>query len=244
MSRNLEINVPTGFSNVLNNQIQQATQAAISSTLMATKSKWEQVAQQKLNTTRADYILGLNADNSLEFPDAMTGILTLRGKWPNMLEEGFTSFDIKDGFAASMKKKMKKDGGWYLTVPFRHRTPNSTGSAVGGKAMPTDIYSQARALQGNTGRLTGTEQQYPAQTSWNGYQHKSGIYEGIQKNTKQYDKTSQNTYASFRRVSDKSDPQSWWHPGFAGIKAVDTVYPFAQQTFERVLQDYIKQTMG
>jgi hypothetical protein len=221
-------------------QYQNAIQAAVSSTLMATKSKWESEVQKKLTTTRADYLLGLNADNSVEFPDPLTGILTLRGKWPNMLEQGFPAFDMKEsGFKKSVKRKAKKGGGWYLTIPFRHRTPDTVGSAVGGAAMPQDIYAQARILAANQ-RLTGTEQQYPPTTSWTGYQHQNGIFEGMKRNQKVYEKAIQSTYVTFRRVSDTSDPLSWWHPGFQGVKALDVVVPFVKDTFSRVLDDYIK----
>jgi hypothetical protein len=241
--KKIEIQIPDGFSNVLNNQIQQAANLAISSTLMVTKSHWEQIAQQKLTTTRADYMLGLNSDNSLEFPDELTGVLTLRGKWANMLETGFQPFDMKDGFSKG-KRVQKKDGGWYQTIPMRHRTPGQSGSAVGGSEMPSDIYSRARAMRGNTGRLTGTEKSYPAQTSWTGYQHKNGIYEGMVRNRKKYDKATQSSYFTFRRVSDKSDPMSWWHPGFVGVKAISIVEPFAQSTFNKVYADNIKNLMG
>lgn len=241
--REIRIDIPKGISNVLASQIESAAQASISSTLIATKAKWEQIAQQRLTTTRADYLLGLNADNSLEFPDSFTGVLTLRGKWPNMLETGFSPFDQKTGFQRSSHIKAKKNGGWYMTIPFRHRTPDTAGSSVGGSSMPDDIYSQARALRGGE-KLTGTEKNYPARTSWNGYQHKSGIYENIKKVTKTYDKATQNQYYSFRRVSDKSDPQSWWHPGFAGIHAIQEVEPYARRIFQQVFNLNIKNSMG
>ena len=242
--KELSISVPDGLSAALTNQIQTAAQMSVSDTLMATKSKWEQIAQQRLNTTRADYLLGLNADNSLEFPDKMTGVLTLRGKWPNKLEDGFSAFDIKDGLMNGPNVKRKKDGGWYNTVPFRHRTPGHSGSAVGGSEMPTDIYSRARAMRGNVQRLTSTETAYPPQTSWKGYTHKNGLYEGMVRNRKKYEKAIQSTYVTFRRVSDKSDPKAFWHPGFVGIKAVDSVVPFAEKTFKEVLEVYLKEFMG
>ena len=236
----VNINIPTSFISGIQAHIDSLATQAINSTLIATKARWEQEAQYKLHTTRADYILGLNADNSIEFPDKHTGVLTLRGKWANALETGFQPFDIKDGFSKSKYKKARKDGtGWYLTVPYRHRTAPSSGVAVGGRVMPKDIYSQARKLKQGQ-RLTGTESAYPAQVSWKGYQHKNGIYEGMIKNTKQYDKTSQNTYTTFRRVSDKSDPNSWWHKGYAGIHAIDTVSLFAQETFSNVFNNMLK----
>lgn len=243
MSREIRIEMPKGWSGVLASQIEGAARLAVSSTLMATKSYWEQEAQKRLTTTRNDYLLGLSADNSVEFPDSFTGVLTLRGKWPNMLEEGFPSYDMKTGFQNGKRVKQKKDGGWFMTVPFRHRTPDTSGSAVGGKAMPEDIYAKARVLAGGQ-RLTGTEKEYPARTSHTGYQHKNGIYEGMKKVTKTYDKATQNQYYSFRRVSDKSDPSSWWHPGFPGIKAIDVVESYAEKTFKQVLPYNIKKAMG
>lgn len=239
----IRIDIPTGFAGVLASQVENAAKAAISTTMMATKSHWESTVQKRLTTTRADYLLGLNADNSMEFPDSYTGVLTLRGKWPNMLEEGFPAYDMKTGFGNSGRRTQKKDGGWFLTVPFRHRTPGTAGSAVGGSAMPDDIYSQARALRGGQ-KLKGTETSYPPQTSWKGYEHKSGIYENMKKVTKTYDKATQNQYMTFRRVSDKSDPSSWWHPGFTGVKAIDIVEPFARDTFQKVLNRNIKDAMG
>jgi len=241
--REINIKMPTGWSGVLASQVENAARAAISTTMMVTKSHWEQIAQKRLTTTRADYMLGLNADNSVEFPDSYTGVLTLRGKWPNMLETGYAPYDMKTGFMGSSKKTLKKDGGWFLTIPFRHRTPGTSGSAAGGSSMPSDIYSQARVLRGGQ-KLTGTETNYPPKTSWTGYEHKSGIYENMKKVTKTYEKAKQNQYMTFRRVSDDSDPSSWWHPGFPGIKAVDVVEPFAKRTFQQVLNRNIKDAMG
>lgn len=240
--REISIDIPKNFSNVLASQLQSAAQSAVSSTLMATKSHWEQIAQKRLKTTRNDYMLGLNADNSVSYPDPFSGVLTLRGKWPNMLESGFPAYDMKSGFSTGKRVKQKKDGGWFMTVPFRQRTPGTAGSAVGGSAMPEDIYASARALRGGE-RLTGTTKDYPASTSWTGYKHKTGIYEGIKKVTKQYDRAKQNQYVSFRRVSDTSDPSSWWHPGFAGINAVDEAERYAKDTFGKVLKHNLKNAM-
>lgn len=241
--KEIKISIPKGFSDVLASQLETAAQMSVSSALMATKSFWEQQAQQRLTTTRADYILGLNADNSVEFPDSFTGVLTLRGKLPNMLESGFPPFDMKTGFMKGQRAKRKKDGGWYITIPFRHRTPNTVGSAVGGKAMPDDIYSQAKILTAGQ-RLRGTEQNYPPRVSWTGYQHKSGIYENMVRVRKQYDKAIQSQYFTFRRASDKSDPNAWWHPGFPGIKAIDVVEPYAKRVFQQILNKTIKDIMG
>lgn len=240
----IDMNVitPTGFSNVLISQMQTAVSSAIRDTVEVVKDEWEQTARRKLKSTFPDYYMGLNEYNSVEFPDEMTGVITLRGKWPNMLETGFPPFDMKKGFKRSERATRTGKGGWYLTIPMRHRTPNSTGLMVGGNPMPRDIYNQARKLQPKQ-RLTGTEDRYPPQTSWTGYQHKSGLYEGMIRNIKQYPKAQQGTYYTFRRVSNKSDPTAWWHPGFDGVHAMQYIRPFAQDMLNIALTHYIKEAM-
>lgn len=242
MIRNIEAHVPSGIGDVLASQLEAAASDAISKTMIATKAKWEQTAQQRLKSTRMDYIMGLNTDDSVEFPDAFTGVLTLRGGWPTMLETGFPAFDMKQGFGRSSKRKMLSDGsGWYMTIPMRHQTPSSNGMA-GGTPMPEDIYSRARALKGVT-RLTGTEKDYPPGVSHAGYQHKSGIYEGMRKVSKDYAKATQSKYVSFRRVGSKSPSNSWMHPGFPGVEAINVVQPFAQRTLNKVLEQSIRDVM-
>jgi len=245
----IRIDLPPNIVGNMTPSINQAIRMSVSSTLMATKSHWESIAQRRLKTTRIDYLLGLQAAESVSFPDPYTGILTLKGRWPNMLESGFPAYDMKKGFKSGARVKQKKDGGWYQTIPFRHRTPNSSGVAAGGQAMPQDIYAQARLLRGQTpgqkrDRLRGTEVDHAPKTSWTGYQHRSGIYEGMVKNRKLYNSKIQSSYFTFRRVSDKSDPLSWMHPGFSGLKAIAEVEQYARNTFERVLQYNLRAVMG
>ena len=243
MINNIEVNVPKGIGNVLASQIEAVAQDSISKTLIATKAKWERTAQQRLKTTRSDYLFGLNTDNAVTFPDAYTGVLTLQGGWPGMLEEGYGPYDMKTGFGKSDKRKPLKDGsGWYMTIPMRHRTPGTSG-AVGGAPMPEDIYSQAKALRGGQ-RLTDTQQNYPPGQSWTGYNHRNGIYEGMRRAEKQYQRAKQGKYQTFRRVSSKSDPASWMHPGFPGIHALDVVRPFAQRTLDRTLANAFRDVMN
>lgn len=229
MDIKVTVDIPKSLFGNMDAQIELATARCINSTLIAVKNKWESIAQQKLHTTRGDYILGLNSDNSLEFPSSNVGILTLRGKWANMLEQGFSSFNMKDGFKNSEHVKLGKNGGWYLTIPLRHRTPGTLGSAVMGSAMPRNIYNLAKKGR----KINDDIENNPSGvTSWKGYVRKNGIYTGMQKNTKTYDKSKQNTYFTFRRVSEHSDPNSWWHPGFEGVHAEKELKGYAEQTFK------------
>jgi hypothetical protein len=45
------------------------------------------------------------------------------------------------------------------------------------------------------------------------YKHKSSIYEGMIRVTQFYEQVAQQHYLTFRRVSDNSDDNSWWHSG-------------------------------
>jgi len=150
-----------------------------------------------------------------------------------MLEEGCSAFDEKIGFSQSDKKKIKKDKGWYLTIPLTHGTPNTTGEFVG-PPMPVEIHKEMLKKPTDVPTTTGMrteglklgeipdEYQPPKSRAlieatgtnqrWEEYKHKASIYAGIIKTTSSV--TGQSGYISFRRVSDKSDPDSWIHPGF------------------------------
>lgn len=53
------------------------------------------------------------------------------------------------------------------------------------------------------------------------YRHKAGIHEGMYRFPQKTARGEQSTYVTFRVVSDNSDPQSWFHPGWAPHGIVD-----------------------
>lgn len=207
---------------------------AINTTLLLVRDKWQQEAQKKLNSTRTDYLLGLSFD-AIQYPynnNPFSGAVVLQGKFPNMLETGFSAFDMKTGFSKS-PKRLSSSTGWYLTIPFRHSTP---GSFMYGKPMPVDIYAEAKKLP-NKGRLNNSKGE--VLTSWTGYKHKSNIYDKMTR----YKKGRGSTYVTFRRVSNNSDPLSWWHPGFTGVKIADSLEGYATRSFEACLKANLGQAL-
>lgn len=104
-------------------------------------------------------------------------------------------YDMKPGFRNSPKAHHTKDGGWYVNVPFRHKAAS----------MPRSIYNQARQLDSGESLVISD----PLLTSWTGYKHKANKYSGLRRMVN----NTYGKYYTFRRVSDKSDPMSWWHPG-------------------------------
>ena len=212
--------------------IVEATQSALQATLAAIMDRWQTEAKEKLRSTAADYLMGLDASSKV-YPyqeDPLSGAVILRGEMPNAVESGYSAFDIKVGFAKSERKHQKKKGkGWFMHIPMRHGTP---GSFNYGTSMPTNIYKEAKKLKQRDSLVVEGGQR----VSWTGYQHKNNIYDGLTRILKQYSKATQAKYTTFRTVSDTSDPKSWMHPGYKGVKIAESLERYAYETFKYNLE--------
>lgn len=220
-------------------QLDQLTEICVQAVTSVVYANWQALAKRELKSTLPEYLQNIIAVDKGRFAKqiVLTGIL------PNMIEQGASAFDMKEGFRRSQKAiptykvkngKMIMTGGWYLTIPFRQGTPGIVGQAGFANEMPQEIYDIIRKRASNT-PLTDADIPYPyrvpksraaIQATENNpyypeYAHKSSIYEGLTKVTGQYDKVSQNTYVSFRRVSNKSDPLSWIHKGIRAYHLAD-----------------------
>ena len=195
--------------------------------------KWQGEASKNLKSTRSRYL------DSLVLVDEglMKGAVVLRDDDPivMMLEEGASEYNLKESFAKSGKKKMKSDGGWYLTIPMRYATPTALGeSEIFAGVLPQEIYNKVKSVDtpmptGAGMRSEGLKiEDIPAQyqektirsaipqskllQARQEYISKSSKYEGLVK--VKDTETGKSGYMTFRRVSDKSDPSSWVHSGF------------------------------
>lgn len=199
---------------------------------------WQKEAQDNLKQTRAEYIQSLTIGNNGPF----VGYVALTGQLPLMIEKGASPFDMKEGFKNSSKVKYNSQGGWYLTVPFRHATPEASAFSAGFSApMPKEIYGEAKILKPKrTGSNFSSGQslsksQIPSPFNipktrktivtkskiFEEYQHKSSIYEGMIKQSKQYNKVSTGTYMTFRRVGENSDENAFIHPGIKAFNLAE-----------------------
>lgn len=209
----------------MNDFIDDIASEALKATLTYAKDSWTEEAQKGLKSTRPEYIPAIRGV-FMESP--LSGYIELVGRFPVMLEEGFSSFDMKDGFMKSPKKKETKDGNWYLTVPYRHRTSGNTS------VMPNSIKKHATKLSDGDrlSQLLVRQLGYEPQTSKTGYAWENSKFDSLQRIVKEYSggaKRSQ--YMTFRRVSSKSDPKSWIHPGYKGLKALEKVSKKAEEFF-------------
>ena len=210
---------------------------------------WRNEAGKVLKQTKQQYQRAIY----IEKPDNYSLVVGLAGWLPNAVEQGLEPFDMKPGFKQSDKKKYKKDGGWFVTVPFRFATPDALGeSTIFANVMPGKVYEVAKTVLKNRKaslsvtqlpeefRLKGTRAEVINKTTgqvFSQYQHKESIYEGM-KNTGG-ERHSQ--YMTFRRVSDLSDPMAWIHPGLKPANLLERTFssfPMAQ-IISQVKEDFL-----
>ena len=203
---------------------------------------WEKNIDDSLHSTRQSYKNAIYVEQPDDY-SLILGMSPQKDKLGLMLEEGATSFDIKAGLEKSAKKHMKKDGGWYITIPFRWATAEAIGeSSIFANKMPAAIYqlvkTSSRPL--SVGELPkGFD---IIKTNSVGYEHKSSIYAGIGKtDISSTTKEKRGGYWSFRRVSDNSDPNSWIHPGFPPLKLMEKTLNELQfdAIVDRAIDDFL-----
>jgi hypothetical protein len=162
-------------------------------------------------------------------------------------EEGYERWDMKPMLLGGPKTRVSKKGIKYNIIPFRHGTGDKSGDNAQFKPMPKDIYAAAKALKPSIsngiktkyGENLNTKDHLMLLSKHQGkVSHKSlSIYEGMYKIQATYAKAAQNQYLTFRIVSDKSDPLSWWHPGRAAQPHVQFVVDYCMPAIERNLKE-------
>ena len=222
--------------------LDQLTETCVKAVTAAIYANWEALAKKKLKSTREEYIQNIIHVDKGRFNKQ----IILTGVVPNMVEQGASAFDIKEGFRKSKKVRytipvygkkgnmLRSGGAWYLTIPFRIGVPGTLGQAGFTGQMPQEVYDIMRK-RGNDIALRADEipapynipqsraaiQATPQNPYYAQYTHKSSIYEGLTKRTAQYGKTTQNTYGTFRRAGANSDPLSWIHKGISAYRLAD-----------------------
>ena len=203
---------------------------------------WRDLASDGLKSTRDIYLRNLFKPEIQVNNEVIRGSVVLTGQLPSMIENGAGVFDMKAGFKLAKNVKQKKNGGWYMTIKFRFGVPTSLGeNEAFSNVMPKAIHNVAKNLIPSVSQpevkisskyhstnykygksLTNFDIPSPLDKpktragygSYGSYTHKDNIYKGMIKQVKIYEKKAQVQYATFRRVSDTSDPNSWIHPGF------------------------------
>jgi len=238
------------------NMSQREVEGVIDSTIKeitaSFASAWENEANSTLKSTRERYI------NNLKVIDEgrMQGAVVLdysKDKLVKMIEEGCSPFDLKNGFSNSDKKHITKSGGWYLTIPFSFGAPDSSMVSGFANILPSSVHQivKQQPVNPETNRSAGLSKSeipsefaipkvraaivIPESTAFKEYQQKHSIYEGVFKSKDSV--MGQNTYGSFRRVSDKSDENSWIHPGMEEGNFAEKAFGKFETNMQTVLED-------
>jgi len=204
-------------------QIQSLITSVIGGITNKAAKRWELIASQELGSTRDMYVKSLIIGS--EGPYVGYVMLVSKNPLPLMIEIGANSFDMKEGFSNSQKIKIKKGGGWYLSIPFKFATAGALGeNQIFSGKMPKQIEKLAKKLMPGQNlkiqnipkefQILKTREKISIPTKeFESYTHKTSLYEGLQK-TQLPGSNRHTQYINFRRVSDKSDPNAWIHPGF------------------------------
>lgn len=193
--------------------------------------EWRKLVREKTPKIAQVYIANMNAQAIDEFTTAII-LNDDKGKLPLMIERGASQFDLKEGFENS-SKATKKNGHWYLTIPFTIATSEAVGSSpVFSGQMSKPIQDIAKNLAPKESlsvknvpkelRNYGVSENVMV-TNFPKYERKTFDFQGLQHNTK----PNHGGYVMFRRVSDNSEENSWIHPGFEA-------HNFMEKTFENM----------
>lgn len=243
VSKNLE-NLPLAIEAEFNQAVKDIAYAAYAS-IMAK-------AQAELNSTRQDYLKGLDitdlGDNSY--------LISLDGIWANKIEDGFASYDLTEVLLRSNKivdvgrrtgypwVQEAKDGHKYAYVPMQ-RNPHSKApknadmaaairemTAMNAKGRKQKLTATFKDALGNPleGKVAMGKSTDPRLDNLVKYQKAYTNDKGKQ--------TTQSIYINYRCVSENG--KSWIHPGYKGLLA----FQAAEQEIEQQLNNIVRVLLG
>lgn len=159
--------------------------------------------------------------------DQLAGEIFSTSKHGATIEDGVDPYDMKQKLLSSPKAKTAKDGSRYITIPFRHGTPGAKTMQNMPKAVYKDVKQLGFSRRNNALVAQSTGREY----SWGGrykntsegqrskiikkesgygrYTWKTGLFSGMVR----VGSAKHGQYLTFRRISSKSDPNSWMFPG-------------------------------
>jgi len=228
---------------ILSRTMGKIAQEIVEQGIKESHGELHRLANANLRKTRQVYTRNINDPQIGQ----LRGTIVLTGVLPNMLEQGASAFDIKEGFKKSAKKKLKGDGGWYITIGFRHAQAGSIGdSPIFSTVLPEKVHQYFRRekpwekagdkLSFKEGEKRKITMQHLMAAGYGSV----GIRKKITKRGENLSTEQKEEYThkapiylglkrhykyskaghlmTFRRVSDNSDVNAWIHPGLVARK--------------------------
>ena len=106
--------------------------------------RWKNLIDKELKSSRNEYLRGIFIER-VNPTEIIFGLSNRESSLPLSIEEGHGPWDEKPFLLGSLKAKRTKDGKPFLTVPFRHATPQAIAEAgIFSSIMPQDVYQLAK----------------------------------------------------------------------------------------------------
>jgi len=219
--------------------------------------RWKNLIDKELKSSRNEYLRGIFIER-VNPTEIIFGLSNRESSLPLSIEEGHGPWDEKPFLLGSLKAKRTKDGKPFLTVPFRHATPQAIAEAgIFSSIMPQDVYQLAKnsPMPLKRSQLPESQQIPGVRKEINvpglkvpEYIHKAAKYEGLVRvEASSSENENRGQYMTFRRVSDNSDPNSWFNGGIIAKRLMDRALEIAQidrvadmaidETLERILNN-------
>jgi hypothetical protein len=212
---------------------------AITGIAKGAQAEWIRLAEERLNTSRTDYINGLRQAESFDvaYVDGEPFYtIQLVGRMPNNFEFGMDPFDMKEvrpGWLGGAKAKMSKDGNAYLRIPFRHSTSSDSSLGYSGKALIADLRSELRRavreyglnrmVRSATGApMTGPVKRIARNADVHPYLKGLTRIQEVHPTRAGKAKVS-GRLMTWRTISEKSEADAWQHPGIQAANLLPEV---------------------
>lgn len=218
----VKISVPKG----LRVKVKQSMARALNALAMVAHDRVTTLAQERLTSSAQDFIHAV----STPVVSDRSFTIKLNTRLAAMQEQGRKPFDLK-----VMLKGRK-----FVDVPFRHGVPGSTALRPMSKPDYAVMRAAARAQGGSVVR---GPKRMPSGvgSARTGYQHTAAKTGSMLRLTKTYRGSSTSTsYMTFRRMSARSNPASWIHPGFKPLGIFTTVSKEMKKLAPKVIADYVR----
>jgi len=219
----------------MNDAIRANMEGAVESLSEMVYSQGQVYASERLNQTRNLYLRGLKHDKL-----ANNLYIVYLDNDVEYLEDGYSSYDMKEGLLSGPKAKRTSKGVRYNTVPFFHQPEskiplNQAQMELRGNLRALIKYHKldrimksksGKPLQGVVARLSGNDM--------------AANLKGLVKIQQTYEKKTESYYMTFRRVSDNTPDNKWIHPGYNGAQ----VFPDLEQWTDRKIEETLKEILS
>ena len=161
----------------------------------------------------------------------------------NAVEEGVSSFDIKEGLLNSNKAKMSSKGVKYIHVPISKNPDWTSGTEKGQEydqriqqALKNPEFMLSNWKKQASGEYVESQRLVTDDPALSGF-YRTRKYKDFESTKKQKPKWG---YVMFRTVSENSDPNSWQHPGIKKHDILRNVERWLYESVDTLLDNYIQ----